>query len=127
MPYETVGDLRMCYEVAGSPTSPPLMLLHGFGQSGAQWKRQIGPFSESYHVVAPDLREHGRTNNPGGSAAMNHRQFAADVADFCDVLGISRAAFCGESSGSILLLPLPLTTARPGRSGRLIVGHLLLV
>jgi len=55
------------------------------------------------------LREHGRTNNPGGTAAINHDQFAADVANFCDVLGIRRAAFSGESSGSILLLPLLLT------------------
>ncbi len=108
MPYETVGDLRMYYEVAGSPTLPSLLLLHGFGQSGAQWARQIGPFSERYYLVAPDLREHGRTDNPGGSAAMNHRQFAADIGNLCDVLGIDRAAFCGESSGSILLLSLAL-------------------
>ncbi len=109
MPYETAGDLRMYYEVFGSPTLPSLLLLHGFGGNGDQWQHQIGPFSASYRVLALDLREHGRTNNPGGSAAMNHHQFAADVANFCDVLGISRAAFCGESSGSILLLPLLLT------------------
>jgi pimeloyl-ACP methyl ester carboxylesterase len=99
----------MYYEVAGSPTSSTLLLLHGFGQSGCQWVHQIAPFSERYHVLAPDLREHGRTNNPGGRVAMNHRQFAADIATFCDVLGIDRAAFCGESSGSILLLTLALT------------------
>ena len=80
MPYETVGDLRMYYQVYGSPTAPSLLMLHGFGGSSDQWEHQIGSFSETYRVVAPDLREHGRTNNPSGSAAMNHHQFAAEVA-----------------------------------------------
>ena len=111
MPFETVGDLRMYYATAGSPTSPPLLLLHGFGGHADSWKYQFGPFGEHYRVVAPDLREHGRTNNPLGAAAINHRQFATDVANLCDCLGISRVALCGESSGSILQLSLAL--ARP--------------
>lgn len=111
MPFATVGDLRVHYLTAGSSASPPLLLLHGFGGCGNSWRRQIGPFSEHYRVVAPDMREHGRTNNPLGSAAINHRQFASDVADLCDSLEIGRAAFCGESSGSILQLSLAL--ARP--------------
>ena len=111
MPYETVGDLQMYYETAGSSTLPTLLLLHGSGGTGQSWRGQIGPFSEQYRVITPDLREHGRTNNPLGSAAFNHRQYAADIATLCDCLGISRAAFCGESSGSILQLTLAL--ARP--------------
>ena len=111
MPYETVGDLRMYYETAGSPASPTLLLLHGSGGNGKSWRAQIGPFSEHYRVVAPDMREHGRTNNPLGRTAFNHRQYATDIATLCDCLGISHAAFCGESSGSILQLTLAL--ARP--------------
>jgi len=111
MPYETVGDLRMYYQTAGDSAAPTIVLLHGSGGCGDDWWHQIEPFSEHYRVVTPDLREHGRTNNPRGSAAINHRQYAADVATLCDRLGISRAAFCGESSGSILQLTLAL--ARP--------------
>ena len=111
MPYATVGDLEMYYVTAGSPASPPLLLLHGFGGCGDSWRRQIEPFSEHHRVVVPDLREHGRTNNPLGAPAFNLRQFAVDVATLCDGLGIGRAAFCGESSGSILQLHLAL--ARP--------------
>ena len=111
MPYETVGDLQMYYETAGSSTLPTLLLLHGSGGTGRSRRGQIRQFSEQYRVITPDLREHGRTNNPLGSAAFNHRQYAADIATLCDCLGISRAAFCGESSGSILQLTLAL--ARP--------------
>ena len=46
-----------------------MLLLHGFGGCGDSWRRQIEPFSEHYRVVVPDLREHGRTNNPRGWSA----------------------------------------------------------
>jgi pimeloyl-ACP methyl ester carboxylesterase len=39
---------------------------------------------------------------------MNHRQFARDVIAFCRALGVARAAFCGQSSGGMLLLTLAL-------------------
>ena len=39
---------------------------------------------------------------------MNHRQLASDVALLCDGLGIERAAFLGESTGSMLQLSLAL-------------------
>lgn len=108
MAFEAVGDLTMYYETAGSPASPPLLLLHGLGQSTASWQHQVGPLSEHFHVIAPDLREHGRTNNPQGSSAFNLRQFATDVANLCDCLDIRQAAFCGHSAGSILQLTLAL-------------------
>ena len=39
---------------------------------------------------------------------MNHRQFASDVALLCDELRIERAAFLGESTGSMVQLSLAL-------------------
>lgn len=39
-------------------------------------------------------------------AAINQRQFASDLALLCDGLGIERAAFFGESTGSMLQLSL---------------------
>jgi pimeloyl-ACP methyl ester carboxylesterase len=39
---------------------------------------------------------------------MSHRQFAADTAAMCDQLGVNRAVFIGESTGSMLQLSLAL-------------------
>lgn len=108
MAFETVGDLRMYYETSGSTDLPPMLLLHGFGGCHASWRNQIQPFSQHFHLVLPDLREHGRTNNPHGASAFNLRQFASDVATLCDRLGIRNAVFCGHSAGSILQLTLAL-------------------
>ena len=108
MPHAAVADLTMHYEEHGRPDGPPLILLHAFTATGALWARQLDAFGARYRLLVPDWRGHGRTANPGGLAAMNHRQFARDVIAFCHALGIERATFCGESSGAMLLLTLGL-------------------
>jgi pimeloyl-ACP methyl ester carboxylesterase len=108
MPQAAVADLTMHYEEHGRPDGPPLVLLHNATGTGARWQPQLAALGERYRLLVPDLRGHGRTANPGGLAAMNHRQFARDVITFCHALGIERAAFCGESTGAMLLLTLGL-------------------
>jgi pimeloyl-ACP methyl ester carboxylesterase len=103
-----VGDMRMYYVEAGHPDGSPLVLLHGFNGSGAAWAPQLDALGAHYRLILPDLRGHGRSDNPAGIVAMNHRQFARDIAGFCAALGIQRAAFCGESTGSMLQLSLAL-------------------
>jgi pimeloyl-ACP methyl ester carboxylesterase len=108
MPSATVNNLSMYYEEHGPPDAEPLVLLHGFTVTSNYWSRQIPTFSERYRLLVPDLRGHGRTNNPGGPAAMNHRQFARDIIALCQSLEIEHAIVCGESSGAMLLLTLAL-------------------
>lgn len=108
MPHAAVADLTMHYEEHGCPDGPPLVLLHNATGTGALWRPQLAALGAHYRLLVPDLRGHGRTANPGGLAAMNHRQLARDVIAFCRALGIERAAFCGESMGAVLLLTLGL-------------------
>ncbi|MEK9943059.1 MAG: alpha/beta fold hydrolase, partial [Gammaproteobacteria bacterium] len=37
----------------------PLVLLHGFPQTGAMWHRVAPALSERYRVICPDLRGYG--------------------------------------------------------------------
>ncbi len=108
MPHVAAGDLAMYYEEHGRPHGPPLVLLHAFTATGTLWRQQREALGARYRLLVPDLRGHGRTANPGGLAAMNHRQFARDIIAFCRALGVGRAAFCGWSAGAVLLLTLGL-------------------
>src|SRR5262245_14694017 len=109
MPYAAVNDIQLYYEEHGPPDGPPLVLLHNHTGTGATtWVAQIPAFGARYRLVVPDLREHGRTVNPAGAAAMNLRQFARDVAALCRAVGLERALFCGASTGAWLLLTLAL-------------------
>ena len=112
MPFATVGDIQMFYQDLGVPAGRPVVMIQGFtGTGSSDWAHQIHSFRSGFRLIIPDLRGHGRSNNPSGSAAMNQRQFAADIAMLCDQLGIARAAFFGESTGS--MLQLSLAVSRP--------------
>lgn len=45
----------------GQPHRPPLILLHGFMQTGASWAAFAQQFADAFYVVAPDLIGHGKT------------------------------------------------------------------
>jgi pimeloyl-ACP methyl ester carboxylesterase len=110
MPTVDVEDIRLHYEEYGSPDGQPLMLLHNFTGTGATvWERDIPAF-HAYRLIVPDWRGHGKTNNPRGLQAMNHRQFAEDIVGLCDALGLTEPIFCGFSSGAMLLLSLAVAS-----------------
>jgi pimeloyl-ACP methyl ester carboxylesterase len=100
-----------------------VLLLHGFTLTGRVcWNPHLGAFGRDYRVILPDLRGHGRSGNPAGPAAMNHRQFARDIAGLCRWLEIDRAAFCGYSAGAMLQLSLALEEPRLVAASVLISG-----
>ena len=50
----TVNGFRMHYVIAGS--GYPLVFVHGWPQSCYEWHKIIGPLSEQFTVITPDLR-----------------------------------------------------------------------
>jgi pimeloyl-ACP methyl ester carboxylesterase len=85
-------------EVAGPPGAPTVVLLHGWIASGGlNWFRVFEPLSQHFHVLAPDLRGHGR-------GIRSRRRFrladcADDVAALLDVLEVDSAIAVGYSLG----------------------------
>jgi len=89
-------DIELYYREAGS--GEPLILLHGNGESGEYFINQIEHFQSRYRVIAPDTRGHGRS--PRGEAPFTIAQFANDLYDFMQGLGVARAAILGFSDGA---------------------------
>jgi pimeloyl-ACP methyl ester carboxylesterase len=56
------GPLR--YAVRGPPDAPPVLLLHGLGDSLAGWARVVGPLSRKLRVHLIDLPGHGLSGTP---------------------------------------------------------------
>lgn len=105
-----VRDLEMGYEVYGRSDAEPLVLLHGFTDTGHMFDPFLGQLGEHYQLFVPDWRGHGRTTNPAG--AIVHAELARDTAAFAAALGLNRAHFCGFSSGGMHLLFLALDHPR---------------
>ena len=54
--------MSMLYtSVYGDPTLPTIIFLHGGGGGGWMWQPQVDALKEKYHLLVPDLPEHGRS------------------------------------------------------------------
>ena len=94
--YATVGEVLMHYVTAG--TGEPLVLLHGWPETWYQWRRVIGPLSERFHVIAPDLRGLGDTERP--KDGYDKRTVSEDVFRLVtDHLGLQRICLVGHDWG----------------------------
>lgn len=86
----------------GEPGAPPLVCLHGVTAHGERF-RQLAEerWASRFHVLAPDLRGHGRS---GWDAPWD---FATHVADLVETFGSrARATWLGHSFGGRLVLEL---------------------
>jgi pimeloyl-ACP methyl ester carboxylesterase len=106
VPFGSIQGLQMYYEEHGRPEGSPLVLLHGFSGTGRVWGDHLAALGATYRLLVPDLRGHGRTDNPGGLAAMNHRQFGRDIIALCGELALERPIFVGHSTGAMLQLTI---------------------
>jgi len=95
----------MWYERAGTG-SPPLVFVHGFACSHADWRPQIDHFAATQTVVACDLRGHGAT--PGDPAECSIETYGADVAALLVELDLRGAVLIGHSMGCRVVLQAAL-------------------
>src|SRR4051794_7100835 len=95
------NDLAVYYEQSGAGT--PLLLIHGHPFDCTMWRPQLAAGMPA-HLIAPDLRNFGRTTSPNGPASWS--TYAEDLLAFLDALGIDRFAAAGLSMGGQIALEL---------------------
>jgi len=98
----TVNGAKLYYEEYGQ--GEPLILLHGFGRTLADWKPFIPEFSKHYRVIVWDMRGHGRSTNPDTSKVFLHATAAKDLLALIEKLNLKKVKAIGHSSGGIIIL-----------------------
>jgi pimeloyl-ACP methyl ester carboxylesterase len=79
------------------------LLLHGFPESRAAWRRQLPALAElGWRVVAPDLRGYGETSRPGEKSAYRIEALTGDVAALFEALGGRRKVLIGHDWGGVI-------------------------
>jgi pimeloyl-ACP methyl ester carboxylesterase len=94
------------------------VLLHGATVTHAMWASVIPDLAAQYRVIAPDLRGHGRTDNPAGE--FSYRLLAEDAAAFAEALGLEQPHMCGWSDGGQIALEVGMRFSGLARS--LVIG-----
>lgn len=69
----------------GDPTGPPVLLLHGFPQTGSSWDRVWPALAEAgYRVTIPDQRGYSAALRPGRRSDYRLERLIEDVAGLID-------------------------------------------
>jgi len=92
------GGLRTHVALAGEPSAPPLLLVHGWPQHWWAWRFVIPELARTHRVIAPDLRGHGWTDAPG--SGYDKEQLATDLLGLLDAMGIDRVTWVGHDWGA---------------------------
>ena len=59
-----VDGLNIAYREAGDPSSPKLVLLHGWPASSHQFRELLPALASRFHVIAPDYPGFGNSDTP---------------------------------------------------------------
>ena len=131
---------RLAADEAGDPDDPPVVLLHGGGQTRHSWGTTLGAVAnKGWHAYAVDLRGHGESDwAPDGDYTLD--AFAGDVLEISHALdpppvlvgaslgGIASLAAIGEHPDEDVARALVLVDVAPRieEQGRMRIGAFMM-
>jgi len=113
-----VDGVGIEYEAVGQ--GRPVVLLHGFPDSGRLWRHQVPALADAgFRVVVPDLRGYGRSDKPEQVDAYSMMLLAGDVMAMMSDAGVDRAHVVGHDWGAGLAWAM--ASLAPGSVDHLVV------
>jgi pimeloyl-ACP methyl ester carboxylesterase len=100
--FALVDGRQVHYLEWGHRARPPVLALHGGGQTAYMYEELGAALRDRYHVVAPDLPAHGDSDPLGPELPWGRESLAeVGVAPVIDEFGFDRFAVVGASLGGI--------------------------
>jgi pimeloyl-ACP methyl ester carboxylesterase len=94
--------VRLNVALAGDPSNPPVILLHGFPESHRTW-REIAPrLADEFYLIIPDQRGFGGSDRPQEVDAYKGEVLIDDVFALADALSLERFALVGHDWGGAI-------------------------
>ncbi|PZS32006.1 MAG: alpha/beta hydrolase [Pseudonocardiales bacterium] len=96
-----VGDLTFSVHLEGPDDGRPVVLLHGFPQSGRCWSRVVPLLAAAgLRTIAPDLRGYSPGARPTEVSSYATDALVDDVVGMLDALGLSTVDLVGHDWGA---------------------------
>lgn len=99
-------------EIYGNAARKPVLFLHGFLGSGAEWA-SITKSTRNHYCICPDLPGHGKTQLDPGLEGYCFERVGHALMEHLNIQGIDHCAIVGYSMGA--RLALYLAAEYPGR------------
>ena len=115
MPLIKAGNINLNYDIFGD--GEPLLLIMGFGMSGAGWLPSL-PFFAGFKSIYFDNRGTGLSDKPDGIYTVE--AMADDASNLLKALGIAKAKVFGVSMGG--MIAQELTLRHPEQVTKVVLG-----
>ena len=103
--FKIADGLRLHYrDYPGSERGPPLLCLHGLTRNARDWAAFAERYSPSHRVLALEFRGRGGSDYDPVPARYLPINYAGDVIEMLDQLGIPEAIFVGTSLGGLVTM-----------------------
>lgn len=110
-----LDSVRLHVRIGGTGT--PVVLLHGFGETGAMWNPVLPRLAAGHTVIAPDLRGAGASSKP--ETGYDKATMAQDIRALLQTLGVDQATIVGHDIG--LMVAYAYAAQYPGQTTRLVL------
>ena len=97
------NGVRIRFHVLGQ--GPPVVLIHGFGESLEFWNQTgvVRALSPHFQVIAMDVRGHGRNSKPHDPKSYG-TELSGDIVRLLRHIGVTKAHVDGYSMGALVAL-----------------------
>lgn len=96
--------MKLHVEVEPEGRGPPLLLVHGFLSSCAQWRPNLAALKQYVRPVIVELWGHGRSPAPEDPEAYRVTSYIDAFEAIRRDLGVDRWLVCGQSFGAGLTI-----------------------
>ena len=113
--FAKVNGTRLRYVVAGQ--GAPVVLLHGYAETGHMWRPIMLLLAKSHTVIVPDLRGAGGSAKP--PSGYDKKTMAVDIHELTRSLKLDRVAIVGHDIG--LMVAYAFAAQFPQSTGRIVL------
>jgi non-heme chloroperoxidase len=98
---KTWDGVNLSCSQTGPTSGPNLLFIPGWGQTAAQWKKQVENFSKHYRITTYDHRGQGESESPPGGYRVS--RLASDLNDLITQLDLKEVTLIGHSMGCSII------------------------